>query len=63
MPEPVTTYVLTFKSPVTDDRERRANLNRFLKMALRVYKLRLVNMRKIEETRTLSTEQIDKKVK
>ena len=44
MPEPVTTYVLTFKSRVVDDGERRANLNRFLKAALRSYGLRLVNM-------------------
>jgi hypothetical protein len=51
MPEPVTTYVLTFKSRVVDDSERRANLNRFLKMALRAYKLRLVKM----ETRAVET--------
>lgn len=63
MPEPVTTYILTFKSSVPDEQDRRANLNRFLKAALRSYKLRLVNMQKLEETRKLSTEQIDKKAK
>lgn len=39
-----TTYILTFKSSVPDEQDRRANLNRFLKMALRSYKLRLVKM-------------------
>lgn len=49
MSEPVTTYVLTFKSRVVDDSERRANLNRFLKAALRAYNLRLVKMEIPEE--------------
>jgi hypothetical protein len=46
-----TTYILTFKSSVPDEQDRRANLNRFLKMALRAYKLRLVKM----ETRAVET--------
>ena len=45
MPNPVTTYILTFKSSVPDEQDRRANLNRFLKEALRKYELRLVKMR------------------
>jgi UTP:GlnB (protein PII) uridylyltransferase len=40
-----TTYILTFKSSVPDEQDRRANLNGFIKEALRKYRLRLVNMR------------------
>ena len=45
MPEPVTTYVLTFESSIPDDEDRRASLNQFLKRAKRAYGLRLKNMR------------------
>ena len=51
--KPVTTYVLTFKSTAQHDAERRAGLNRFLKAALRSYKLRLVSMESKIENKCL----------
>lgn len=45
----MTTHVLTFRTSVTDENERRANLNRLLKVAKRSCKLRLVMMKTTHE--------------
>ena len=54
MPEPVTTYVFTFESSRTDDAERRAGINMFLKDSLRKYGLRLKNMRAVTSPQPLN---------